>query len=164
MEMNILKYMAFLKTVETGSFTKAAELLNYSQSGVSRMISDLEREWRIPLLERDRNGIRLTSDGSRLLPYAQLEYLECTHHVVRFHLLSGEDVMSLSLRVSFAEVARPLLADGRFLQPHRSYVVNLAAARLLTAGELQMSSGARIPIPRGREGMVREAVRSWTDR
>ena len=24
MEMNILKYMAFLKTVETGSFTKAA--------------------------------------------------------------------------------------------------------------------------------------------
>ena len=71
MEMNILKYMAFLKTVETGSFTKAAELLNYSQSGVSRMISDLEREWRITLLERDRNGIRLTSDGSRLLPYAQ---------------------------------------------------------------------------------------------
>ena len=54
--------------------------------------------------------------------------------------------------------------DGRFLQPHRSYEVNLAAARLLTAGELQMSSGARIPIPRGREGMVREAVRSWTDR
>ena len=71
MEMNILKYMAFLKTVETGSFTKAAELLNYSQSGVSRMISDLEREWRITLLERDRTGIRLTSDGSRLLPYAQ---------------------------------------------------------------------------------------------
>ena len=105
-----------------------------------------------------------TAEGLRLLPYAQLEYLECTHHVVRFHLLSGEDVMSLSLRVSFAEVARPLLADGRFLQPHRSYVVNLAAARLLTAGELQMSSGARIPIPRGREGMVREAVRSWTDR
>ena len=71
MEMNILKYMAFLKTVETGSFTKAAELLNYSQSGVSRMISDLEREWRITLLERDRNGIRLTSDGSRLLARAQ---------------------------------------------------------------------------------------------
>ena len=105
-----------------------------------------------------------TAEGLRLLPYAQLEYLECTHHVVRFHLLSGEDVMSLSLRVSFAEVARPLLADGRFLQPHRSYVINLTAAQLLTAGELQMSSGARIPIPRGREGMVREAVRSWTDR
>ena len=84
--------------------------------------------------------------------------------MVRFDLLSGEDVMALSLRVSFAEAARPLLADGRFLQPHRSYVVNLAAARLLTAGELQMSSGARIPIPRGREGAVREPFRSWIDR
>ena len=68
--------------------------------------------------------------------------------------------MSLSLRVSFAEVAKPLLEDGRFLQPHRSYVVNLAAAQLLTAGELQMCSGARIPIPRGRDGAVREAFRS----
>ena len=105
-----------------------------------------------------------TAEGLRLLPYAQLEYLECTHHVVRFHLLSGEDVMSLSLRVSFAEVARPLLADGRFLQPHRSYVVNLEAVQLLSPGEVRMRSGARIPIPRGREGMVREAVRSWTDR
>ena len=63
-----------------------------------------------------------------------------------------------------AEVAKPLLEDGRFLQPHRSYVVNLAAAQLLTAGELQMCSGARIPIPRGREGAVREAFRSWIDR
>ena len=38
MDMNILKYMAFLKAVEYGSFTRAAEALNYSQSGVSRMI------------------------------------------------------------------------------------------------------------------------------
>ena len=105
-----------------------------------------------------------TASGLRVLPFADIEYLECTHHVVHFHLASGEDVPSLSVRVPFAQVAQPLLADERFVQLHRSYVVNLAAARLLTAGELQMSSGARIPIPRGREGMVREAVRSWTDR
>ena len=69
--MNILKYMAFIKTVEYGSFTKAAEMLNYSQSGISRMINDLEKEWKITLLERNRSGVRLTSDGSRLLPYAK---------------------------------------------------------------------------------------------
>lgn len=71
MDMNILKYMAFIKTVEYGSFTKAGELLNYSQSGISRMINDLEKEWNITLLERNRSGVKLTSDGSRLLPYAQ---------------------------------------------------------------------------------------------
>lgn len=71
MDMSILKYMAFVRTVECGSFTKAAELLNYSQSGISRMISDLEKEWKVPLLERNRGGVKLTSDGMRLLPYAR---------------------------------------------------------------------------------------------
>lgn len=71
MDMNIQKYMAFIKTVEYGSFTKAAEALSYSQSGISRMINDLEKEWRVSLLERGRAGVRLTSDGLRLLPYAQ---------------------------------------------------------------------------------------------
>ena len=71
MDMNIQKYLAFFKTVEYGSFTKAAERLNYSQSGISRQISDLEKEWNIALLERSRSGVRLTSDGLALLPYAK---------------------------------------------------------------------------------------------
>ncbi len=71
MDMNILKYMAFIKTVEYGSFTKAAEILNYSQSGISRMINDLEKEWKITLLERNRAGVKLTSDGSKLLSHAK---------------------------------------------------------------------------------------------
>lgn len=71
MEMNLQKYLAFVKTVEYGSFTRAAEILNYSQSGVSHMISDLEKEWGIPLLERGKAGVKLTSDGLKILPYAQ---------------------------------------------------------------------------------------------
>ncbi|MBS7008345.1 LysR family transcriptional regulator [Anaerostipes sp.] len=71
MDMNIQKYMAFVKTVEFKSFTKAAAMLNYSQSGISRMIHDLEAEWGMALLERGRSGVRLTSDGLKLLPYAK---------------------------------------------------------------------------------------------
>lgn len=71
MDLNIQKYMSFVKTVEYGSFTKAAEILNYSQSGISRMIGDLEKEWKVTLLERSRGGVKLTSDGWKLLPYAK---------------------------------------------------------------------------------------------
>ncbi len=46
-----------------------------------------------------------TASGLRVLPFADIEYLECTHHVVHFHLASGEDVPSLSVRVPFAQVA-----------------------------------------------------------
>ena len=51
MDMNLLKYRAFVATVEDGSFTRAAERLHYSQSGISRMIADLERE--VQLATRD---------------------------------------------------------------------------------------------------------------
>ena len=71
MDMNIQKYLAFIRTVEYGSFTKAAEILNYSQSGISRMINDLEKEWNVSLLERNRTGVKLTSDGMKILPIAQ---------------------------------------------------------------------------------------------
>lgn len=71
MDTNLQKYMAFLKTVEYGSFTKAAEVLHYSQSGISRMISDLEKEWNLSVLERGRSGVRLTSDGVKMLPFVQ---------------------------------------------------------------------------------------------
>lgn len=71
MDMNMQKYLAFIKTVEYGSFTKAAEILNYSQSGISRMINDLEKEWNVSLLERNRTGVKPTSDGMKILPIAQ---------------------------------------------------------------------------------------------
>lgn len=70
MDMNLQKYFAFVKAVEYGSITKAAEVLAYSQSGISRMIHDLEQEWHLSLLERGKGGVKLTSDGMRLLPFA----------------------------------------------------------------------------------------------
>lgn len=67
MEPNIQKYQALLKSVEAGSFTKAAEELGYTQSGISRMIRDIEDDWNIVLVERGKKGVVLTSDGEELL-------------------------------------------------------------------------------------------------
>ena len=35
------------------------------------MIADLEKEWNVTLLERSVGGVKLTSDGTKLLPYAK---------------------------------------------------------------------------------------------
>lgn len=80
--------MALLKTVETGSFTRAAEALNYSQSGISRMIADLEREWQVYLLDRNVVPLALTPEGERLLPYAKTliaDYDNLRDEVQRLH-------------------------------------------------------------------------------
>lgn len=71
MDANIQKYQAFVEVADAGSFTKAAEMLAYSQSGISHMVSDLERDWGVALFERSRRGVVLTGDGARLLPEAR---------------------------------------------------------------------------------------------
>lgn len=71
MDASILKYQAFVETARLGSLTRAAEQMGYSQSGVSRMIADLERDWEVTLFNRGRRGITLTPDGERILPVAQ---------------------------------------------------------------------------------------------
>ena len=74
----IQKYRALIKTVEYGSLTKAAQSLGYTQSGISHMINDLEAEWGMPLLERKRSGVRITSDGLKILPHVQAV---CNAHI-----------------------------------------------------------------------------------
>lgn len=41
------------------------------RSSVSKMIADLEKEWNVLLLERDRSGVCLTAEGQRILPLAR---------------------------------------------------------------------------------------------
>ena len=63
------RYEIFLKVCETGSFSKAAEALNYTQSGISQMMAGLEEELGVQLFARINRGVTLTDNGTRLLPY-----------------------------------------------------------------------------------------------
>lgn len=65
--MSLIKYEVFLKVVELGSLTKAAEALGFTQSGISHTISSLEQEFGFPLLVRSRSGVKLTVNGEQVL-------------------------------------------------------------------------------------------------
>lgn len=67
--MNLSQYEAFIKTVELGTLTGAAESLGYSQSGLTRALNSLENQWGVKLLIRGRSGVQLTTEGELLLPY-----------------------------------------------------------------------------------------------
>lgn len=66
--MDIGKYEAFLRVAELGNLTRAAGELGYTQSAVSRIVADLEKEWDVCLLTRSRSGVALTTAGENLLP------------------------------------------------------------------------------------------------
>lgn len=102
--MNIQKYVAFVKVVELGSFTKAAQSLDYTQSGISRMINDLETEWGVSLFERGRAGINLTSDGLKLLP--QLKRICNEHEILMTQIEDLHDIKTGMIRIgTFSSVA-----------------------------------------------------------
>ncbi len=69
MDNPLLKYLAFVKTTEKGSFTLAARDLDYAQSSVSKMVADLEKDWGMVLLERSKSGVRLTAAGEQIMPF-----------------------------------------------------------------------------------------------
>ena len=73
--MESARCKAFMYAADTGSFTKAAERLNYTPSGVSQLVGALENETGLTLLRRTRKGVTLTPDGEILLP-AVRDFLE----------------------------------------------------------------------------------------
>ncbi|MCK8617387.1 LysR family transcriptional regulator [Fructobacillus sp. M158] len=55
--------------IQMKSFTKAAEVLGYTQSSVSQMVAGLEKEFGIQILRRSRTGVSLTAEGQAIYPH-----------------------------------------------------------------------------------------------
>jgi DNA-binding transcriptional LysR family regulator len=69
MELRQLEY--FVRVTEEANFTRAAERVHISQSGISAQVRQLERELGEALLDRSGRTVRLTQAGSTALPYAR---------------------------------------------------------------------------------------------
>lgn len=66
--MDDRKLEILLTTLRTGSFSKAAQELNCTQSAVTQMMNGMENELCCKILERNHNGIKLTPAGEMLYP------------------------------------------------------------------------------------------------
>jgi DNA-binding transcriptional LysR family regulator len=80
MAMDWDKIRIFYAAAEAGSFTHAGTSLNLSQSAVSRQVSALEQDLKIPLFHRHARGLILTEQGELLFRTARevLQKLEQT--------------------------------------------------------------------------------------
>src|SRR6201988_699390 len=61
----------FIAIVETGSFTKAADIVHKTQSAVSMQMKRLEERLDRSIFSRDGRALKVTEDGERLLDYAR---------------------------------------------------------------------------------------------
>lgn len=102
--VKVNSYYAFIKAVETGSFTKAAKELGYTQSAISQMVHSLEEELSTILILRSRKGITLTPDGEEFLPY--IKNICNSHRELIEKLQEVEGLQSGLIRIgTFSSVA-----------------------------------------------------------
>lgn len=78
MEQN--KYAVFLEVARQHSLSKAAEILGYTQSGISHTIKRLEKEMNLTLFYRNRNGAFLTNAGKEIFPYIS-QMMQCQENL-----------------------------------------------------------------------------------
>ena len=66
--MDNRKLHTLITTLRAGSFNKAAQELNCTQSAVTQMMNALENELGCKILSRSHSGVRLTPAGEKLYP------------------------------------------------------------------------------------------------
>ncbi len=69
--MDDKKLFAFIEAARSGSLSRAAAELGYTQSGLTQMMNSLEDELGCALLVRSYNGVRLTPTGEQLFPFIE---------------------------------------------------------------------------------------------
>jgi LysR family nitrogen assimilation transcriptional regulator len=133
--MDLKQLKALVTVVETGSVTRAAELLHLVQPAVTRQIHALEHELGVLLFERTRQGMRPTEAGTTLAERARRALTELDRARAELSPVPGmvTGLVSIGLLESTAEMlAQPLAAA--VLREHPGIEL-----RLLTAysGHLQ---------------------------
>ena len=67
--MNTFKMVkVFLTSIDSGSFTRAGEILGYTQSNLTQMMKTFEDELGLPLLIKTKKGVEPTSEAKLLIP------------------------------------------------------------------------------------------------
>jgi DNA-binding LytR/AlgR family response regulator len=92
----------------------------------------------------DTAGIPVkTKQITRSILFRDISHVEVIRHTVHFRLIRGDEVQIAGV---FSEIIPKLLADKRFAQCHRSFVVNMDAIYAIQGNTAVMNNGKNIPI------------------
>ena len=121
MTINLRRLKYFVKIVDVGSLTQAADLLHIAQPAISQQLATLEGEVRQLLLLRTKRGVTPTEAGKVLYRHAQLILRQCDQAMVDMQAaslgISGSVCIGLAPGTMAAELGLPLLRTLRARYP-----------------------------------------------
>lgn len=119
--MNFRRLQYFVKIVDIGSLTQAADVLHVAQPALSQQLAALEAEARQQLLLRTKRGVTPTEAGKILYRHAQIILRQCEQARVDMRAagqgLSGAVSVGLAPGTAATGLALPLLSVVRERYP-----------------------------------------------
>ena len=114
---------------------------------------------------RDNRTFKIkTGAGLRRIEFRDLLYVESLSRVMVAHTLKGDSVESVCLRRAFEKEAEELILSGAFLQPHKSYIVNMDYIDSLKTTELVLTTGEHLRISKNRHGYVKKTFADYLEK
>lgn len=107
--METARCRAVLAAAETGSFSRAAEVLRYTPSGVNQLVTAFENELGFSVFRRSTKGVSLTENGQLLLPTVR-EFLRQEDRL--FELATEINGLLIGSVTSLLQHCHPLAAGG----------------------------------------------------
>lgn len=80
----------------------------------------------------------------------EIMFIENNLRIMTYTMIDGNEVISVRRGGSFEEAVGPVVQDAGFIQPHKSFFVNMRYIRTLQSDMLIMENGKEIPIARRR--------------
>ncbi len=109
MNVSLRQLIGFLTVAKTGSFTRSAETLLITQSGLSAMMRELESQLDCRLFDRTTRSLELTREGQHFLPYAEdvVARLEEARAALRGSTRAARRVLTIAVSPIFAALVAP---------------------------------------------------------
>ena len=124
--LNLIR--VFIKVIDTGSFSKAAAVLNMAPSSIARNIDSLEHELGTTLIKRSTRKLVLTEDGHLFLEGAEKLLIEADQLKASMSQVNKEPegVLRISVFESFGrQIVSPLLPEFLHKYPKVKVEINL---------------------------------------
>ena len=148
--MDSKKLEILMTAIDLGSFTKASEVVGYTQSGLTHMMDALEREVGFSLLQRDHNGIQLSPQGRQLMP-AIREFLQANANLENQINAISEQKKEVIRIAAYASIAMHWLPEliEQFRRQHSGVSVDVQMGsveevyRWVREGKVDMAFASR---------------------
>ena len=120
MNLSIKRLRAFVTVASLQSFTEAANRLHITQSALSALVKELEREVEIPLFSRTTRSVELTPAGRKFLPHAEQATVSYNDAIHGAKSLTRRPRNTVTLRAPQLTPARAAHSDDRAMcRPER---------------------------------------------